>query len=126
GGGGVEPGRVGRRRGGAAQVLEGAARDHQHEQVEHGEEAELERYRYRVVIHLLAHLNQTSGGVRRGPPGPGRAYCSTSNMKVVVPTVTWSPGCRWVEETRRPLTLTPLVEPRSTIDHSPDCERRSS
>ena len=43
-----------------------------------------------------------------------------SNMNVVVPTVTWSPGLSRVEATRRPLTLTPLVEPRSTIVQSPD------
>ena len=38
-----------------------------------------------------------------------------SNRKVVVPTVTWSPGLSRVEETRRPFTLMPLVEPRSAI-----------
>ena len=42
-----------------------------------------------------------------------------SNLKVVVPRVTWSPDLSRVEPTRRPLTLTPLVEPRSAIVHSP-------
>ena len=49
-----------------------------------------------------------------------------SKRKVVVPTVTWSPGESLVEATRRPLTLIPLVEPRSAICQSPDSERRSS
>ena len=42
--GGVEAGRVGGRSEAAAQVLESAARDHEHEEVEDGEEAELEGY----------------------------------------------------------------------------------
>src|SRR5215475_9797604 len=49
-----------------------------------------------------------------------------SNLKVVVPSVTWSPDLSLVEPTRRPLTLIPLVEPRSAIVHSPLLERRSS
>ena len=53
---GVEPGRVGGRRDGPAQVLEGAARDHEHEQVEDGEEAELEGDGYRVVFHATGTL----------------------------------------------------------------------
>ena len=43
-----------------------------------------------------------------------------------MPIVTWSPGLSRVEATRRPLTLTPLVEPRSTIVQSPEAARRSS
>jgi len=43
GGCGMETGGVGGRHRGPAQVLEGAARDHEHEEVKHGEEAELER-----------------------------------------------------------------------------------
>jgi hypothetical protein len=49
-----------------------------------------------------------------------------SKVKVVVPTVTWSPGLSRVEGTRRPLTLIPLVEPRSAICQSPLSSRRSS
>jgi len=48
-----------------------------------------------------------------------------SNLKVVVPTVTWSPGPRRLELTRLPLTLIPLVEPRSAIVQSPVEVRRS-
>ena len=45
--------------------------------------------------------------------------CSMSKVKRVVPSATSSPGDRREESTWRPLTLTPLVEPRSTICQSP-------
>ena len=52
GGDGVEAGRIGGRRDRAAQVFQRTARDPEQEEVEDGEEAELERDGDRVVIHV--------------------------------------------------------------------------
>src|SRR5665811_237772 len=109
----VEAGRVGGGRDRAPQVLQRAARDPEQEEVEDGEEAELESHRDRVVVHV-------------GTLVTGDRHRSTSKLKVVVPIVTESPAPSRVEPTRRPLTLIPLVEPRSAIVHSPDWVRRSS
>src|SRR4051812_16369787 len=106
--GGVQPGRVVRGRGGpevlrlagratrdaAAQVLQRAARDPQQEQVEHREEAELER------------------------DGDGFQHHSTSKVASTVPNTSRSPERSGsVPLTRRPLTWTPFVEPRSVTVH---------
>ena len=90
---------------GAAQILEGAARDHEQEQVEDAEEGELERDRSRARFRIRACR---------------QAHCSMSKMNVTVPRETSSPGASREVSMRRPLTLTPLVEPRSTICQSPD------
>ena len=82
----------------AAQVLQRAARDPQQEQVEHGQEAELQGDRDRLDDH---------GG-----------HQSTSKRASTVPTSTRSPElrpCGSLARTSRPLTRTPLVEPRSVI-----------
>ena len=67
GGRGVEASRV---RGGChrpAQVLEGAARNHEHEQVEDGEEAELEGNAYGVIVHATGTLMTEPGGAMLRP-----------------------------------------------------------
>ena len=56
GGHGVEAGRVGGGRDGPAQVLERAARDPEQEEVEDGQEAELEGDGDRVVVHSVSTL----------------------------------------------------------------------
>src|SRR5262249_7971479 len=93
------------RRGGAAQVTQRASRHPDQEEEEHGEKAELERYRQRLERGL---------------------HCPMSNAKTLVPRVISSPGERRALATRRPFTLTPLVELRSTICQSPTSDRRSS
>src|SRR5229473_4119893 len=104
---GVHPGRVGRQRSGSrslatrrsagAEVTPGAAGDPQQEQVQDGEEAELERHRY---------------GLERRHPASKTTSVEPSSMR--------SPGCSarepWISS---PFTITPLVEPRSSIVHPP-------
>ena len=91
----------------AAQVLERAAGDHEQEQVEDAEEGELERYRRGISVHRSGSLLDVED-------------------ERDVPRETSSPGARREVSMRRPLTLTPLVEPRSTICQSPELLRRSS
>src|SRR4029453_1324701 len=88
----------------APQVLQGTPRHPEQEQEQHGKKTELERYRKRLQI----------------------VHCSMSKAKTLVPRVISSPGDSRALATRRPLTLTPLVELRSTICQSPTFERRSS
>src|SRR5262249_61325345 len=54
------------------------------------------------------------------------SHCSMSNVNLVVPSVTSSPGASRERSILRSFTLTPLVEPRSTICQSPFEARRSS
>ena len=70
---GVKAGRLRRRGAGAAQLAQGAARDPEQEQVEHGQKAELEARRDRFG-------------------DPRLAQCSMSKMKRIVPSTTSSPG----------------------------------
>src|SRR4029079_14337104 len=86
-----------------AQVPKRRTGDPEQEEVEHCEKAELERDGDRLEV----------------------VHCSISKAKQVVPRVTSSPGASRAESTRRPLTLIPLVEPRSTTCQSPVLLRRS-
>src|SRR5665809_72279 len=83
----------------ASDVYKRQAGDVEEEQVEHREEPELEHQCDRVV----------------------HSY-STSKVRLETPSVIWSPGSSRASSTRRPLTLMPFVEPRSTAFHvSPSC-----
>ena len=90
----------------AAQVLQRAARDPQQEQVEDGEEAELQAdgdgFEHAVTPPRSAP--------RRSPARRGRRRCS---------------GCA-ARRRARPLTRTPLVEPRSWTVQPPSCAGRIS
>src|SRR5215217_389274 len=91
--------------GAAGQVAPRAAHDPQQEQVEDGQEAELECDCYRVVH------------------GPGY---SCSKRRRIRPRVTSSPSCSSASATRWPLTLMPLVDPRSATTQERPSRRTSA
>ena len=92
---------VAARRRGAAQVLERRARHPEQEQVEHGDEAELQGDGDGVEGHASLSSWKTISEVPRVIVSPSRSDCA--------PVM------------RRPLTLTPLVEPRSrTVHEAPE------
>src|SRR5205823_3321225 len=84
------------------QVAQRAARDPEQEQVEHREEPELQGNGDGVLHNY-----------------------SSSNPSVTSPSVISSPGDSTASRTRRPLTLMPFVEPRSTTVQ-PSIVRRTS
>jgi hypothetical protein len=62
--GGVEAGGVGGGRNRPPQVLQRPPRDHEQEEVEDGQEAELQGYRYGVVVHAPGTLRPASATAR--------------------------------------------------------------
>src|SRR5918999_4095291 len=111
--GAVHAGRVLVRRrrdpgGPATQVLERRPRHPEQEQVQDGEEAELERHGDRVECHAPYSSSKVTRAVPSSITSPGRSDCGRAGS------------------TRRPLTFTPLVEPRSRTIHEPPDGRISA